>query len=399
MALVKLGPFSSGADNVSPDFSLPKNQYGQQIAARRIVNAEVQNSGHPRRRQGYTAVQAFSGAHSLWSDGVRTLLVRDSVLYRVTSFDPYSETLVKLLTSNARMSYVSVAGEVYCSNGTDAGRLSASHIWSPHALPVPASCSLSTSTGTLLAGKYQVAITYANGSSEEGGAKHAAIELASAGSIVVTLPTASVGATHINVYLTDMNGGVPKYHSQVAVGTATVTLNALATGKTLQTAYLEPLPAGRFFYYNGRLLSAVGSRLYYSSAYNLGLHDPVDGFIGFRSDVSTVVPSQNGVYVAADVTHWLSGRDISKLEGITDVLPYGATAWTEFIVPNQPTVGWYGEKGLVLADLSGGVKAVQEDRYAASTSPTGSSLVVHRDGLRAVVVTLDTPTASPLART
>lgn len=398
MALVKIGPFSGGADNVSPDFALPKNQYGQQIAARRIVNADVQNSGHPRRRQGYTAVQAFTGAHSLWSDGVRTLLVRDSVLYRVTSFDPYSETLVKLLTSNARMSYVSAAGEVYCSNGTDAGRLSSGNVWSAHALPVPASCSLAASTGTLLAGKYQVAITYANGTSEEGGAKHAAIELAAAGSIVVTLPTASVGATHINVYLTDMNGGVPKFHSQVAVGTATVTLNTFATGHTLQTAYLEPLPTGRFFYYNGRLLSAVGSRLYYSSPYNLGLYDPVDGFIGFRSDVSVVVPSQNGVYVAADVTHWLAGRDISKLEAITDVLPYGATAWTEFSIPNQPTVGWYGAKGLVLADLSGGAKAVQEDRYAASTSPTGSSLVMQRDGLRSVVVTLDTPTASPLAR-
>lgn len=129
MALVKLGPFQDGANNLAPDFSLPKNQYGQQIAARRVVNAEVLNSGHVRRRSGFSLVQAFSGAHSLWSDGVRTLLVRDSALYRVTSFSPYAETLVKLLTSNARMSYVSIAGEVYCSNGTDAGRLSSLNVW------------------------------------------------------------------------------------------------------------------------------------------------------------------------------------------------------------------------------------------------------------------------------
>lgn len=195
-----------------------------------------------------------------------------------------------------------------------------------------------------------------------------------------------------------MNGGVPKFHSQVAVGTATVTINGLATGRTLQTAYLEPLPAGRFFYYNGRMLSAVDNRLYYSSPYNLGLHDPVDGFISFRSNISVVAPNQNGVYVVADVTHWLSGRDVSKLDGITDVLPYGASAWTEFSIPNQPMVGWCGARGIVIADPSGSAKSVQEKNYAAPTAASGASVVREIDGLRSVVVTLNSAVDSPLAR-
>lgn len=398
MALVKFGPFPLGANNMAPDYALPTNERGRQIAARRIVNADVLPSGHLRRRAGMTAVQAMTGAHSLWSDGARTFLVRDSVLYRVTSFAPYAETLVKLLASNDRMTYVAQFGEVWCSNGTDIGRISDAGAWEPHALPVPPAPTLSAAAGSLAAGKYQVALTYTNASGEEGGAVDAGIALNAAGGISVDLPTAVSGATHINIYLSRLNGGLPRYHSDVPVGTASVTLTTDAAGRALQTDNLEPLPAGCLAYHNGRLLSAAGSRLYYSPAFNLGLHDPIEGFIDFGADISVVVPADNGVYVAAKQTHWLPGADISKVEPIADVLPYGAAAGTEFALPQQRLVGWYGARGLVIADTSGQAKAVQEDQFAAPVATSGAAGVVERAGARAVLVSLIGAVPSPLAR-
>ena len=47
----------------------------------------------------------------------------------------------------------------------------------------------------------------------------------------MTLPATTTGATHINVYLSRTNGGVPYLLASVAVGTATYTATALATGR------------------------------------------------------------------------------------------------------------------------------------------------------------------------
>lgn len=403
MALVKnIGPFVLGANNIAADFDLPKDQNGRQIAARAIVNADVDRTGHPRRRSGRSLVQAFTGAHSIWSDGTRTLLVRGSSLYRVTAFSPaYAETLVKVLSNDNPMSYEAVNGEVYCSNGTDFGRISAGNVWSSAGLPTPATLVASpVADGSLPAGKYQVAITYAMASGEESGAKHANLEFAAASNISLALPAAAGGATHINIYLSKLNGSEVYLHSQVAVGTSPVVLSALATGRMLQSPFLEPLPAGtQVVYGNGRLMTASGARVYVSDPYNLGLYDPVKGFIEFPANVAIVAPNQNGTYIVADKTYWFAGTSFAAAERVDDVLPYGATPGTFFRVPGEKKlVGWYGHEGVVIADAQGQVKAIQEGNYAADRATGGATLVRELNGITSLVACLTGTTANPLAR-
>lgn len=398
MAVVKIGPFEQGQNNIAPDFALPKDKWGKrQVAAREIVNADVLDSGHQRLRSGSSVVQAFAGAHSLWSDGVRTLLVRASVLYLVGDFSPYAETLVKVLTNDNPMSYEAVNGEVYCSNGTDFGRIGAGNTWSEHALPTPATCTVTSAAGALPAGKYQIAITYAKGTTEEGGAKFADVEVAAASNLTVTLPAAAGGATHINVYLSELNGGVVRLHSQVAVGTASLVLSALATGRALQTAFREPLPAGtQLAYFNGRLLSLSGTYAYVSDPFNLGLYDPVNGFIEFPSTLSVIAPNQSGIYFVADKTYWFAGTNPLAAEIVNDVLPYGGAAGTFFRHTDNSTVGWYSDKGVVLADPQGKAKPIQEGLYAPDEATSGSVLVREAAGVLSVTVTLNGNTLSRL---
>lgn len=393
------GPFSAGMNNKAQDYALPRNQNGVQIAVRDALNVDFMNSGHYRLRTGYAVIQAMTGAHSLYNDGTRTLLVRGGVLYRVTGFATYAEGLVKLLTADAGMSYVKHNGEVWCSNGTDFGRLSAANVWSNHALPTPISGSLAATTGALPIGVYTVAVSYAKADGEEGGARLMTIDLAATGGIAVALPPAAGDATHINVYCTVENGGIPLYKTQVAVGTSSVTLAAPATGRQLRTANLSPLPAGKLALFNGRMLSWTGKVLSYSESFNLGLHNPLSNFIPFEADISNVVPAQNGVYVVADKTYWFAGNDIAKPDAIRDVLPYGGINGTAFTDNDKSVYGWFGANGLVIADAQGQAKAIQEENMAIDSAASASVLLRETEGLRHLIVCLQgTPAKSPQSR-
>lgn len=72
-------------------------------------------------------------------------LVRASTLYAIT-LPSYTETLVKVLTTNAPLSYVLLDGNLYYSNGRDSGRLTAG-TWYPLGLPTPAVPGLAVTTG------------------------------------------------------------------------------------------------------------------------------------------------------------------------------------------------------------------------------------------------------------
>jgi hypothetical protein len=242
-------------------------------------------------------------------------------------------------------------------------------------------------------------MTYAKADGEEGGAKLLNIDLAATGGIVVTLPAAAGDATHINIYCTVENGGVPLYKAQVAVGTASATLTTAATGRQVRTAKLSPLPAGNIVLFNGRMLSWSGKILSYSDSFNLGLYDPLANFISFEKNISNVVPAQNGCYVVADKTYWFAGSDIAKPEAIVDALPYGGVPGASFKDDGQSVYGWLGDNGIVIADAQGQAKAVQEENMAVDSAAAAAALLREADGLRHLIVCLQgAPTKNKQSR-
>lgn len=373
-----LGPFL-GVNNRLPDFALNTDK-GSFL--READNVEITNSGNVVRRKAPVLLQAMTGAHSLYGN----FFVRASVLYKAT-FSPYSETLVKILTSNDPMSYAEINGSTYYSNGTDSGRVEEG-IWFPWALPTPASPTVATTTGTLFKGWYQVAVGYANSvTGEEGGVSASTnYHLTADGGLLITLPAATTGATHINVYVSTVNGSIPMLQTTVATGTASVTISTHTLGRESNQRYEDPLPAGtRIFEFNGRLCSVKGKDLFYSLPYRHGYYLPVENRIPFPENISIAAPNQAGVYVAADKTYFFSGQDLGDVQVVRDVLPYGAVSGTEFKVPNKSVVGWFGEKGVVLADPQGEVQAVMSDNIDVVPPVSGFSVVLNTRGYRRVV--------------
>ncbi len=379
-----------GINNRLPDFALHKDKVGDYL--RDAINVNVTDSGHLVRRKALSLVQALTGAHSLFGE----YLVIDSAIYRIT-LPTYSQTLVKTLTSNSRMAWHELNGDLYYSNGIDTGRIDAAGNWTPWGLPLPAEPTVTKLPGGLPAGYYQVAVSYARYAGgtavvnllEEGGVSPSNnCELTSDGALRVTLPAATVGATHINVYVSTQNGSIPMLQAVVPVGTATVDVTAMNMGRDAVQRFEEPLPAGhRVFSFNGRLCCLAGDTLYYGLPYKPGYYDSVAGRIQFTVPVSVAIGNQSGIYVAADKTYFIAGADLDGEVVLRDALPYGAVPGTEFVLPDKENmvVGWFGVKGVVLADFQGQVSPLMADTVDQTPPASGFSTVFESGGYRRVV--------------
>lgn len=371
-----IGPFA-GINNRRQDYALFDKERG--FFLRAAENVDLTADGALVVRRAPELIQAMSAPHSLF----RRLLVRAGSLYAIT-LPSYAETFKRLLASNAPMSYAEINGSTYFSNGVDSGRIDADGTVRPWGLPTPAAPTVTGISGTLFAGKYQVRVSYSNSvTGEEGGVSPAtSAELSAAGALRVALPAATEGATHVNVYVSSVNGGVEMLQATVAAGTATVDVTAITANKREASQRIEaPLPAGsRVFEFNGRLCSVDGSTLYVGLPYRPGYYLPLSGHIHFPAAISVAIGNQSGIFVAADKTYFIAGGDPESAEVVRDVLPYGAVPGTEFAMPDDVVVGWMGAKGFVMAAPDGSAKAVTADDVDVTLPARGVSFVMDSDG-------------------
>lgn len=387
MKTTPLGPFL-GINNRKPSNALRLTQSGRPVGdfLASADNVDIDNAGQIRRRSGTTRIVAMSNAHSLYmhteTDG---FLVRANALYAIT-LPNYTETLLKVLASDARMSYQHYGNDDhYFSNGTDSGRITDGVVY-PMGLPTPDAPAITAIGGSLLAGWYQVAVSYANTvTGEEGGISASSnLELTSTGGLRVALPADAPGATHVNVYLSEANGTVPRLHTTAALGTTTLDLSTLPAGRPSNGRFEAPLPAGTLFAHNGRLCSFSGNTVYVGEAYRPGYYLPLSGYIPFAAPVSIAVSNQTGVFIAADKTRYFPG-DLDAVQGqIVDVFPYGAVPGTAFTACFMEQWGWFGDKGLVLVDTSQNAKAVMLENVSLTPPDLGCSVMLDSDGYRRV---------------
>lgn len=381
MKTLPKGPFL-GINNRLPDFDLHVGgqKPGDFLSA--ADNVDIDNGGNILRRKAAELIQPMTGAHSLFNG----LMVRASVLYGVT-LPTYSEALLKMLGSDAAMSYVAFNGDTYFSNGLDSGRVRAGAVY-PIGLPLPSEPVVTTIAGDLFAGFYQVAVSYFNDvTGEEGGVGPSEnYELGAVGGLRINLPAATPGATHVNVYVSTVNGGIPFLQTSVVAGTASVDITTLVIGREAVQRYEAPLPAGTLFMHNGALCSFDGSNIYRGTPYRPGYHIPSESRIPFTDEVTNAVSAQNGLYVTTTkMTYWLLGEDLADAQKVVDVLPYGGVKGTAFTSPDKTIYGWFGAKGVVIATPAGEVEAVMADNIDLTPPASGVSAIFETRGYRRVV--------------
>ena len=385
MKTTKIGPFL-GVNNRLPDFELqPEPSKSPSRYVRSALNVDLDNAGNFCRRESELLVQAMTAPHSLHlTSETEGYLVRASAIYAVVVAPAYSETFVKLLSSDAPVSWVAEGDSIYYANGTDSGRITAG-VFYPLGLPTPDEPTLTATSGQLDAGNYQVAISFINNITKEesGTSSSGSVSVAALGGVTVTLPTPPSGATHTNVYLSSVNGSIPMLVGTYVTGTPSATfISAANVGREAPQRFESPLPSGRLFMSKGRLCSFDDTgMLYIGLPYRYGYYDMVAGWMQFNAPVSFAIENQNGTYIAADKTYWIPGDLGDVKDTISEPFPFGAVLGTEWRHPATTDIGWFSENGFIVANTQGEAVPVTFDYLDITNLPDeGVSNIRWTDG-------------------
>ena len=394
-----IGPFPLGVNNRKPDHDLTQTVGDRKVdLLRSAVNVDLDASGKPRRRAGFSLAIGGGVAHSAWGDDRAAFYVDDNTLFWLElQGDQLVRKLVRgNLTPGAQVSYCEAGGIYFYTNGSVLG-MAANGValdFTPEPAGEP---ELVAIDGTLPAGQYQFCFTYFGPAGESAATWPVAITLTSQGGIELRhLPVAPEGLRLV-AYMTGTDGEVfGRVDLQVQGTTATVRTLQVQEGRC-KTLELEPMPAGQIVRsHNARLLVTNGNVLHYSEPYHLGLHRPSKNFIPFPAPITVVEPCGSGVYVVADKTYWLQG-EITQAS-LAVVLPYGAVPHSGGNDPvERETVFWLSERGLVFGGADGSVRNVQEAQLALAGGAAGATVYREKEGVAHVLTAVREPTQSQAA--
>src|SRR5574337_604212 len=328
-------------------------------------NVDIDARGIGRTREGYARVTALAGAHSLWTDALLTFaLVADAT------------TLYRLDTDGT----VQPLGV-----GT----------------PLPSYGVAAVAHGGLAAGRYGVAMTFADARHEEGGAPETVyVDVAEGGGItLIDVPTDPDGAaTEARIYATGANGVDLQYVASAAPGAASVLIGASAPGRLLTTQFCEPFPAATcLLARGGRLMGALGRDLVWSVALYYGLTRPSQMSLRLPDTiVMLAAPDADGflLYVGTrKKTYVLRGESIDSctlkaanaagvVPGSMTMIPAEALALDGVLVP---TPVWVGTDGVPYAGTESGVIPLSA-HFAYPVYARAAAIHVERGGLSRYIV-------------
>lgn len=388
--------FVLGYDNVAPETAMPAG------ALREAENVDLDKAGRVRRRPGLTLRYSGSGIHSLWSGGGRTLFVEEGSLKELGAGWTAS-ALVSGLSVGSMVSYQEVAGQIWWTNGSQSGRISADGTVGAWAVPNPngqPTLSVRTGLGGMAAGRYQVAVTFLSTDWEESGTGLAAQIDVAAGDGITLSNIPQGDAALVRIYLTPPNGDAFYHYRDLAMGVTSTHIGKATLGRRLETQFAEPIPPGQIVrFYSSRMWVASGAVLWHSLAFRYGLHQPEKDFFYFPSRITVLQPVDDGIYVVADKTYFLSGKvpgqmQLTDVSGATGVEGTGVSVEAKHFALEDAkgeVAFWFSSHGAQLGLPGGSVNSVMEDRAVVPLYEEGSALFRERNGIRQVVTTVKRP--------
>lgn len=407
--LLRLRGIPGGINNVAREDSLPRNEDGIATAVREAVNVDINDAGKFARRPGYMRVRNLTRGHSGfggWAEAM--LLVDNGSLIALTGDDPEALTATTLRTGMAdAVSYAAVNLDCYYTDGRVLRRLTEDMDDLPAAPSCPAQPTVAAyASGGLYAGTYQVAVTNlaANGT-ESGSTLATLVDVPAGGGIELSNLVADAEATHLRVYLTDVDGEVLYWRRDIPVGVPSWVIGVSVPGKAIETQFCVPLRPGHILRrFKGRLYCAHDNILGWSEALRYGLTRG-DNYLRVGKRISMFEPVEDGCYVAANDptkqgggrTLWLAGNDPKAWQQAL-ARATGAVEGTGCSVPAEwfklPVKGevafWVDTQGVMCLGLPGGqIQPVTEDRVAMPVNALrGAVLLNRRSGIRQVIAAL-----------
>ena len=385
--------FPAGVDNQSREYEVPDT------ALRECVNLDVTRAGGLRVRDGLRllSVGAF---HSLYApiSGQFGLACVNGYLSRISAS---GEVTPLTAVSANRLHYAEHNSEIYWSDGSTVGRVTAAGAASFWGLAVPPAPLCTWRNGN----PSRVTMTARYQGVESGAPEPVTLR----GTVKsVTTPTAPAGVDFV-IYSTRADGTTLRQIATIAAG-ANTSVSVNYRGKALQSLYAIRPPAGHLLCsYHGRIWIASSSTLWWTAAESPHWVFPASNFIQFDSAITLLQPVVDGLYVAtATQTFFLAGSSPSEFQQREvsgfGVIPGAATSHCPPDVfaanPPQPAVVWVDSGGvLCVGRASGQMQRLSVNRFAADVRavPWGSMVYRQQHGIRQFVVGLAEPAAASFA--
>lgn len=343
------------------------------------MNVELDLEGIPRMVEGFT--ELLQGDISdIWSDGDVTLYRQGTSLKQLLP-DESIITHVQNLGSDNYLSYVSVDGIVYYSNGNITGQIyhNEKRNWGV-IRPIYSPTVTVNTVGDMSEGTYLITVCYTDSYGRESGASpFTKVTLTNKGSLVIspakTLNELSpYGIIKINVYCSNVNGELPFLAGTIEGNEITMLINQdnFTINHPLKTKYLSNPPAGQILqYFNARILIAAENLLWFTEPYLYEYVNRSRGFIDMSEEITFVGPTASGVYVSTTKgVYYLFGDNIYESQNrmvLSDGAIKGCNTSFDANLYSPDIAGnawaFLTEKGLYYGFDQGQIKAVTEQTY------------------------------------
>lgn len=393
VAAEKLPRFAGGMNMLAPDFAVPQGH------VRDITNMDVIPGGALRTREGHATLPIVAGdrCHSLYAAPGFMLHADGAELKRTTRGGVTTVASVQL---GSPITYTMMPdGAVAFSDGASAiGKVFATGPAVRLSIQAPGSPRLTpVENGLLRAGRYTLALVWLGVDGEESPPSlPAAVDLLDGQGITITgIPvTPPPGAVAVRVYCSHANEASLFEAASLGVGVSTTRIDSPPDGPFLETLFEAPFPACSVIaMVAGRLVGFRGTTLYWSEPFRPGVFRPSTNFLQFPQPGSLIAPTLDGVYVGTlgengdGEVLFLSGFEFGGQQN-RQVTPYGAYPGTTVSMPNAPMVGWASPRGFVLAEPSGQVTNISQDKVVFPGASRGAAVVREKDGVRQLIASL-----------
>ena len=370
--------WSAGANNLASKDRLPKN------AVRHAVNVDPLPGGTFASRAGYEPIYAGTNVRGVLALGDKLLIADGVSLVEFNTQTDTSRVIRAIAATGAFVGtvmndvlYLSTENETLEYDGTTVKTWGTPDVFNQ---PVVAAVA-----GGLLAGHYQVALTYTDQWGREGGTdRPVVLYVPDNGGVQVTVGPIPAGCV-ANVYMGAINGSTLFLQgTRTTAGVVTVATLRDDTTQCETVLLRAPQPATRMATHNGVILMAKGGTLSMTRPMQPHLVSRARGFVQYADDIGDIMSDGAAVFVSADKCYALTNVETDGIEQAT-VLEFPAIAGTSTQLPDG-RVAWMTRYGQAISK-NGDLELPNRQTFAPSPAASGAAGVIDTNGNQLIVTT------------
>ncbi len=381
------GPWPGGINNRSNEFALPAG------TVRDALNVDSGPNGVFMMRSGYSRQVPASALRGVLSVD-RSILMADGATLRLFDAQTDSTTSLKAISSHGRFAGAVFNQELFFCTEEECLRFQGG-ILRPWGVPFVSSQPVpAIAEGGLLAGEYQCSATFVDAHGDEGGTTlPIVITVPSNGSLIFTLPQPPVGGK-VRLYVGPPQASELYLQFEGAGGFQCSTIST--DTQRLETEGLRgPVPGDFICTSGGVICIADGKTLWLTEPLRPHLRNQAKRFFQYPAPIDGIVAADNGLFVVADKTYFVSGIETDEPQQI-DILPYGGVRGS-MVKTVDNFAAWMTRYGLAKSDGLGKAALISAANFLPGIASHGSSGIIERNGSQLVVTTMRSASeANPL---